>query len=76
VMIRDFMKSYSIKDFVLITNLEHNSFYEKLKKETVFDKDKRIKFVGKVYNKELLKYIRENEFAYFHGQEFVGTNPS
>ncbi|HEL1762100.1 TPA: glycosyltransferase family 1 protein [Streptococcus suis] len=75
-MIREFMKSNSQKDFVLITNVEQNAFYEKLKKETGFDKDTRIKFVGTVYNQELLKYIRENAFAYFHGHEVGGTNPS
>ncbi len=75
-MIREFMKSNSQKDFVLITNVEQNTFYEKLKKETGFDKDTRIKFVGTVYNQELLKYIRENAFAYFHGHEVGGTNPS
>lgn len=75
-MIREFMKSKSTKDFVLITNVEQNSFYDKLKKETRFDTDKRIKFVGTVYNQELLKYIRENAFAYFHGHEVGGTNPS
>lgn len=75
-MIREFMKSNSQKDFVLITNVEQNAFYEKLRKETGFDKDNRIKFVGTVYNQELLKYIRENAFAYFHGHEVGGTNPS
>jgi len=75
-MIREFMKSSSKKDFVLITNVEQNSFYEKLKETTGFDKDARIKFVGTVYNQELLKYIRENAFAYFHGHEVGGTNPS
>lgn len=75
-MISEFMKSNSQKDFVLITNVEQNAFYEKLKKETGFDKDKRIKFVGTVYDQELLKYIRENAFAYFHGHEVGGTNPS
>ena len=75
-MIREFMKSKSKKDFVLITNVEQNSFYEKLKETTGFDKDARIKFVGTVYNQELLKYIRENAFAYFHGHEVGGTNPS
>lgn len=75
-MIREFMKSNSKKDFVLITNVEENSFYDRLKKETGFDKDERIKFVGTVYNQELLKYIRENAFAYFHGHEVGGTNPS
>ncbi|HFI0235149.1 TPA: beta 1-4 rhamnosyltransferase Cps2T [Streptococcus suis] len=75
-MIREFMKSNSKKDFVLITNVEQNAFYDRLKKETGFDKDDRIKFVGTVYNQELLKYIRENAFAYFHGHEVGGTNPS
>lgn len=75
-MIREFMKSNSKKDFVLITNVEQNAFYNKLKKETEFDQDPRIKFVGTVYNQELLKYIRENAFAYLHGHEVGGTNPS
>ncbi|MDQ8765181.1 glycosyl transferase, partial [Streptococcus ruminantium] len=64
------------KDFVLITNVEQNAFYNKLRKETGFDQDPRIKFVGTVYNQELLKYIRENAFAYLHGHEVGGTNPS
>ncbi|MDT2771478.1 glycosyltransferase family 1 protein [Enterococcus pseudoavium] len=75
-MIREFMKSNTKKDFVLITNVEKNKFYEKLKKETNFNKDLRIKFVGTVYDQELLKYIRENAFAYLHGHEVGGTNPS
>ena len=41
-----------------------------------FSKDQRIKFVGTVYDKELLKKIRENAYAYFHGHEVGGTNPS
>ncbi|MEW4354718.1 beta 1-4 rhamnosyltransferase Cps2T [Streptococcus pneumoniae] len=75
-MLHEFMKSNSSKDFVLITNVEKNAFYEKLKAETGFDKDPRVKFVGTVYDQELLKYIRENAFAYFHGHEVGGTNPS
>ncbi|MGT2711501.1 beta 1-4 rhamnosyltransferase Cps2T [Streptococcus oriscaviae] len=75
-MLREFMKSDSNKDFALITNVEENSFYERLKQETGFDKDSRIKFVGTVYDQELLKYIREHAFAYFHGHEVGGTNPS
>ncbi len=75
-MIREFMASDTKKDFALITNVEHNKFYDKLRETTGFDKDKRIKFVGTVYNQELLKKIRENAFAYFHGHEVGGTNPS
>ena len=75
-MIREFMKSNSKKDFVLITNVEQNKFYDQLLKDTGFDKDPRVKFVGTIYDQELLKYIRENAFAYFHGHEVGGTNPS
>ena len=56
--------------------MEQNKFYDQLLKETGFDKDPRVKFVGTVYDQELLKYIRENAFAYFHGHEVGGTNPS
>ena len=75
-MIREFIKSKSKKDFVLITNVEQNKFYDQLLQDTGFDKDTRVKFVGTVYDQELLKYIRENAFAYFHGHEVGGTNPS
>lgn len=75
-MISEFMKSTVKKDLVLITNVEHNKFYEELKRSTKFDKDPRIKFVGTVYDGELLKYIRENAFGYLHGHSVGGTNPS
>lgn len=75
-MIREFMKSDSKKDLVIVTNVEKNKFYQKLLRLTKFDKDKRIKFVGTVYDQPLLRYIRENAFAYIHGHEVGGTNPS
>ena len=75
-MITEFMKSNTTKDFVLITNVEQNKFYEQLREKTGFDKDSRIKFVGTVYDQELLKKIRENAYGYFHGHEVGGTNPS
>lgn len=74
-MIKEFMKSNTEKDFALITNVS-DKFLEELKLKTGFDKDKRIKFVGTVYNQELLKKIRENAYGYFHGHEVGGTNPS
>lgn len=74
-MIREFMKSKTSKDFALITNVS-DKFLNELKERTGFHKDKRIKFVGTVYDKELLMKIRENAFAYLHGHEVGGTNPS
>lgn len=76
VMITEFMKSRTTKDLVLITNIEHNRFYNELKGKTGFDRDSRIKFVGTVYDKELLKKIREQAYGYIHGHEVGGTNPS
>lgn len=75
-MIKEFMKSTTKKDLVIITNVEKNKFYEELKEKTKFDKDERIKFVGTVYDTELLKQIRKNAYAYLHGHEVGGTNPS
>lgn len=75
-MITEFMKSNTTKDLVIITNVEKNKFYEELKQKTGFENDSRIKFVGTVYEKQLIKKIRENAYAYFHGHEVGGTNPS
>lgn len=74
-MIKEFMKSTSQKDFALITNVS-DKFLAELKEKTHFENDPRIKFVGTVYEKELIAKIRENAFAYFHGHEVGGTNPS
>lgn len=75
-MIKEFMKSKVNKDLVIITNVEKNAFYNSLKEETHFENDKRIKFVGTVYDVELLKFIRENALGYLHGHSVGGTNPS
>ena len=74
-MIREFMKSNTNRDFALITNV-NDKFLNELENKLHFRKDHRIKFVGTVYNQELLKKIRENAYAYFHGHEVGGTNPS
>ena len=74
-MIREFMKSKSKKDFAIITNV-NDKFLEELEQKLHFRADPRIKFVGTVYDQELLMKIRENAYGYFHGHEVGGTNPS
>ncbi len=76
VMLKEFRSSNTAKKLVIITNVEKNKFYERLKKKTGFDQDPRIKFVGTVYDQELLGEIRQNAYAYLHGHEVGGTNPS
>lgn len=74
-MLREFMKSRSNRNFALITNV-NDRFLGELESRLHFRVDKRIKFVGTVYDQELLKKIRENAYAYLHGHEVGGTNPS
>ncbi len=75
-MLKEFTSSKTKKDLVIVTNVEKNKFYRRLAEETGFEKDARVKFVGTVYEEALLKKIRQNAFAYFHGHEVGGTNPS
>ncbi len=75
IMIREFMKSKSQKDFAIITTRD-DRFLEELNQKLGFKKDKRIKFVGVVYDAQLLKKIRENAYGNFHGHTVGGTNPS
>lgn len=75
-MITEFMRSKTERDLVIITNVEKNKFYTALAEKTGFEKDKRIKFVGTVYDQQLLKKIREEAYGYLHGHEVGGTNPS
>lgn len=74
-MIREFMKSNSRRDFAIITNV-NDKFLNELDQKLHFSSSSRIKFVGTVYDQELLMKIRENAYGYFHGHEVGGTNPS
>lgn len=75
IMIREFMTSNTRKKFAIITNV-NDKFLSRLEEKLQFGKDDRIRFVGTVYDQELLLKIRENAFGYFHGHEVGGTNPS
>ena len=72
----EFMASETKRDLVIVCNYEGSSYFEQLRQETHFDNDSRIKFVGTVYDKDLLKYLRQECRAYIHGHEVGGTNPS
>ncbi|MCM1087053.1 MAG: DUF1972 domain-containing protein [Muribaculaceae bacterium] len=75
-IISEYMKSETDKPLIIISNVENNNFYMKLKEKTHFEQDNRIRFVGTVYDQDLLKKIREEAYAYIHGHEVGGTNPS
>ena len=74
-MIREFMQSKTSKIFAIITNA-NEKFLDELESKLHYRADPRIRFVGTVYDQELLMKIRENAYGYFHGHEVGGTNPS
>ncbi|HFU4517531.1 TPA: beta 1-4 rhamnosyltransferase Cps2T [Streptococcus suis] len=74
--IKEFMTSSTKRDLVIVANHAGSAYFQKLEEETDFSRDKRIKFVGTVYDTNLLKYLRNQCRAYIHGHEVGGTNPS
>ncbi len=74
-MIREFMASKTDRVFAIITTAD-DRFLEKLEERLHFHSDPRIRFVGTVYDEQLLRKIRRNARGYFHGHEVGGTNPS
>lgn len=74
-MIREFMKSDTTKALVLITT-SNDKFLIELERKLSFREDPRIHLVSPVYDQGLLTAIRQNAFAYLHGHEVGGTNPS
>ena len=74
-MIREFMASKTKKNFAIITNV-NDKFLAELENKLHYKSDSRIRFVGTVYDQELLMKLRENAYGYFHGHEVGGTNPS
>ena len=74
-MIREFMNSGTRKKLALVTNL-NGKLRKKLEETLHFSEDPRIRFAGTVYDRELLKKVREQAYGYLHGHEVGGTNPS
>ena len=75
IIIKEFMQSNADRKLVLLTT-ENESLKDQLSAELNYKSDKRIVFSDSIYDEELLKKIRENAYAYIHGHEVGGTNPS
>ena len=61
---------------MIVTGYQESKLYHILNNKYHFENDSRIKFVGTIYDDALLKSVRKNAFAYLHGHEVGGTNPS
>lgn len=69
-MIREFMMSKTDKDLAIITTA-NNKFSKKLEAKLHYQSDKRIKFVGTVYDQALLKKSGKTLMDIFMGMKLV-----
>ncbi len=73
IIIREFSKSNSKKKLMIVGDVPYQDEYaEKIKSSN----DPRIIFTGYITDQDELAELYHNCFAYFHGHEFGGTNPT
>ncbi len=73
VIVKEFIKSKTIKKLVVVGDVPYKDSYAEEIKNT---KDKRLVFTGYVKDQAELAELYHHCFAYFHGHEFGGTNPT
>ena len=72
LILEGFAKSRSIKKLVIVGPLDKTRYVEKL----LLHKNERVLFLGGIYEPRLQRTLRHNCYAYIHGHEKGGTNPS
>jgi glycosyltransferase involved in cell wall biosynthesis len=73
LILREFVWSSSKKKLVVVGDVPYKDVYaENIKKI----EDDRIVFTGYITDQQELAELYHNSFAYFHGHEFGGTNPT
>jgi glycosyltransferase involved in cell wall biosynthesis len=73
IIIEEFCKSNSTKMLVIVGDVPYKDKYvEKIKSV----KDSRIIFTGYITDQNILAELYHNSYAYIHGHEFGGTNPT
>lgn len=73
LIVREFVASKSTKKLVIVGDVPYSDAYATAIKATA---DPRLLFTGYVNDQEALAELYHNAFAYFHGHEFGGTNPT
>ncbi len=75
ILVREFVKTKTHKKLVIVGDVPYvDEFAMNIKKTQ--EKDDRVFFTGYVYDQNVLAELYHNCFAYFHGHEFGGTNPT
>lgn len=74
MVLEAFRASNVNRELILVGNNKHTSFGEKMYAQ--YASDKRIKFMGAIYNQDDLNNLRYYSNLYYHGHSVGGTNPS
>lgn len=72
LIINEFEKSKSNKKLVIVAPLLNTAYVKKL----LESKSDNVFFLGGIYQQRLQRTLRHNCFAYIHGHEVGGTNPT
>ena len=73
LIINGLLSSNSIKKIIIVGDVPYKDIYSQRVKSNV---NKRIIFTGYVNSQDDLTYLYRNCYAYIHGHEFGGTNPT
>jgi glycosyltransferase involved in cell wall biosynthesis len=73
LIVREFVASRSSKKLVIVGDVPYSDAYASAIKSI---RDPRLVFTGYVTDQNVLAELYHNSFAYFHGHEFGGTNPT
>lgn len=73
IIMREFVRSNTTKKLIIVGDVPYNDAYAQNIKSL---KDPRVIFTGYVTDQNVLAELYHNSFAYFHGHEFGGTNPT
>jgi glycosyltransferase involved in cell wall biosynthesis len=73
IILREFINSSSNRKLVIVGDVPYRDVYAMSIKNL---KDQRIIFTGYVNDQDLLAELYHNCYAYMHGHEFGGTNPT
>lgn len=76
LILREFTQSKTDADFIVVSNIDReNRIYAEIARRVPFERDPRIKFVGTVYDQDVLKPLRAHARGYINGHTLGGTNP-
>lgn len=73
IILREFITASSDKKLVIVGDVPYKDAYSRSLKGL---DDSRVIFTGYVNDQDVLAELYHNCFAYFHGHEFGGTNPT